>query len=69
MYNDPFAELLRVGQWIVHKKTGNVYTVMGKGKLKFDGKWYDAVTYSNELGDVYTRTYDDFRGFELNCPH
>lgn len=45
----------------VHTKTGNRYRIFQKCKMKYDGKWMDAITYISEKdGEMYVREYNNF---------
>lgn len=45
----------------VHTKTGNRYRVIQECKMKYDGKWMDAIAYVSEKdNEIYVRKYDDF---------
>lgn len=45
----------------VHTKTGNRYRIIQECKMKYDGKWMDAVAYISEKdNEIYVRKYDDF---------
>lgn len=45
----------------VHNKTGNRYRVIQECKMKYDGKWMDAIAYVSEKdNEIYVRKYDDF---------
>ena len=45
----------------VHTKTGNRYRVIQECKMKYDGKWMDAIAYVSEKdSEVYVREYSDF---------
>jgi len=45
----------------VHTKTGNRYRVIQECKMKYDGKWIDAIAYvSEEDSEMYVREYNDF---------
>jgi hypothetical protein len=45
----------------VHTKTGNRYRVIQECKMKYDGKWMDAIAYISEKdNEIYVRKYDDF---------
>lgn len=45
----------------VHTKTGNKYRIVQSCKMKYDGKWMDAITYISEKdGEVYVREFCDF---------
>lgn len=45
----------------VHTKTGNRYRIIEECKMKYEGKWMDAVAYMSEKdGELYIREYDDF---------
>lgn len=48
------------GIWMQHSNSGKTYESMGRGKMKFNGVWYDAVFYQNAGGELYARTVDDF---------
>lgn len=46
----------------VHTKTGNRYRIVQKCKMKHDGKWMNAITYTSEKdGEMYVREYNDFK--------
>lgn len=45
----------------VHTKTGNRYRIIQECKMKYDGKWMDAIAYVSEKdGEMYVREYGDF---------
>lgn len=45
----------------VHTKTGNRYRVIQECKMKYDGKWMDAIAYVSERdNEMYIREYNDF---------
>ena len=45
----------------VHTKTGNRYRVIQECKMKYDGKWMDAIAYISEKdNEMYVREYNDF---------
>lgn len=45
----------------VHTKTGNRYRIIQECKMKYNGKWMDAITYISEKdGEIYVREYNDF---------
>ena len=45
----------------VHTKTGNRYRVIQECKMKYDGKWMDAIAYISEKdSEMYVREYNDF---------
>ena len=45
----------------IHTKTGNRYRIFQECKMKYDGKWMDAITYISEKdGEMYVREYNDF---------
>jgi hypothetical protein len=45
----------------IHTKTGNRYRVIQECKMKYDGKWMDAIAYiSEEDSEMYVREYSDF---------
>lgn len=45
----------------VHTKTGNRYRIIQECKMKYDGKWMDAIAYvSEEDSEMYVREYNDF---------
>lgn len=45
----------------VHTKTGNRYRIIQECKMKYDGKWMDAIAYVSEKdNEIYVRKYDDF---------
>tara|TARA_R110000751_G_scaffold156469_3_gene261910 strand:+ start:483 stop:680 length:198 start_codon:yes stop_codon:yes gene_type:complete len=49
----------------IHKKTGNEYSIISyKSRIKFDGKWFDAVIYepTNTINpyDCFVRKVEDF---------
>ena len=45
----------------VHTKTGNRYRIIQECKMKYDGKWMDAVAYIGEKdSEMYIREYNDF---------
>ena len=45
----------------VHTKTGNRYRVIQECKMKYDGKWMDAIAYISEKDNaMYVREYNDF---------
>ena len=45
----------------VHTKTGNRYIVIQECKMKYDGKWMDAIAYISEKdSEMYVREYNDF---------
>ena len=45
----------------VHTKTGNRYRVIQECKMKYDGKWMDAIAYISEKdNEMYVREYSDF---------
>ena len=47
----------------VHTKTGNRYRVIQECKMKYDGKWMDAIAYISEKdSEMYVREYNDFVG-------
>jgi len=49
-----------------HLKSGNVYTTMWAGKMKYQGVWHTSITYHRDC-KIYTRTIDNFnRSFELD---
>lgn len=43
-----------------HTSSGNVYTFVEKGMMKFNGEWADGISYRNEKGRLFTRTFADF---------
>ena len=44
-----------------HKKTGNRYHLLETLKLKFAGKWVEAVLYQDyKTGEKFVRTIGDF---------
>ena len=48
----------------IHEKTGNRYKVIGHGRLKFNGEWYDSINYialTNSSSAIYTRTLENFK--------
>ncbi|CAL9972203.1 hypothetical protein VPHK567_0164 [Vibrio phage K567] len=65
MTNASLGAFARVGTAIIHVKSGGEYVVLHVGKAKVNGEWVEAITYTNQNGEVFTRTVDDFRGFEL----
>jgi uncharacterized membrane protein len=45
----------------VHTKTGNRYRIFQECKMKYNGKWMDAIVYVSEKdGEMYVREYSDF---------
>lgn len=45
----------------VHTKTGNRYRIIQECKMKYDGKWMDAIAYVSERdNEMYIREYNDF---------
>lgn len=45
----------------VHTKTGNRYRIIQECKMKYDGKWMDAIAYVSERdNEMYIREYSDF---------
>lgn len=45
----------------VHTKTGNRYRIIQECKMKYDGKWMDAIAYISEKdSEMYIREYNDF---------
>lgn len=45
----------------VHIKTGNRYRIIQECKIKYDGKWMDAIAYIGEKdNEMYVREYNDF---------
>jgi hypothetical protein len=45
----------------VHTKTGNRYRIVQVCKMKYDGKWMDAIAYVSEKdSEMYIREYSDF---------
>lgn len=45
----------------VHTKTGNRYRIIQECKMKYDGKWMDAIAYIGEKdSEMYVREYSDF---------
>ena len=45
----------------VHTKTGNRYRIIQECKMKYNGKWMDAIAYVSEKNDeMYIREYSDF---------
>lgn len=45
----------------VHTKTGNRYRVIQECKMKYDGKWMDAIAYVSEKDrEMYIRECNDF---------
>ena len=45
----------------VHTKTGNRYRIVQVCKIKYDGKWMDAIAYVSERdNEMYIREYNDF---------
>lgn len=45
----------------VHTKTGNRYRIIQECKMKYNGKWMDAIAYVSEKNDeMYVREYSDF---------
>ena len=45
----------------VHTKTGNRYRVIQDCKMKYDGRWMDAIAYIGEKdSEMYVREYNDF---------
>lgn len=45
----------------VHTKTGNRYRIIQECKMKYDGKWMDAIAYISEKdNEMYVREYNDF---------
>lgn len=45
----------------VHTKTGNKYRIIQECKMKYGGKWMDAIAYISEKdGEIYVREYNDF---------
>ena len=43
-----------------HTSSGNVYTFVENGMMKFNGEWADGISYRNEKGKLFTRTFVDF---------
>lgn len=42
------------------------YVILGFGKMKCDGEWFDSCTYMNvKTRESYTRKVDDFKKFYL----
>ena len=54
-----------IGHRIKHIRTGTYYTVVSAGKVNLPAGWYPCLTYQNDKGEMFTRTYDDFAGFIL----
>lgn len=45
----------------VHTKTGNRYRIIQECRMKYDGKWMDAIAYIGEKdSEMYIREYSDF---------
>lgn len=45
----------------VHTKTGNRYRIIQECKMKYDGKWMNAIAYISEKdSEMYIREYNDF---------
>lgn len=45
----------------VHTKTGNRYRIIQECKMKYNGKWMDAIAYVSERdNEMYIREYSDF---------
>ena len=45
----------------VHTKTGNRYRIIQECKMKYNGKWMDAIAYvSDRDNEMYVREYSDF---------
>lgn len=45
----------------VHTKTGNRYRIIQECRMKYDGKWMDAIAYVSERdNEMYIREYSDF---------
>ena len=47
----------------IHKKTGDVYLIVSKTKIKISDKWVEGVIYTRddlEYGDLYTREIKNF---------
>lgn len=45
----------------VHTKTGNRYRIIQECKMKYNGKWMDAIAYISEKdSEMYIREYSDF---------
>ena len=45
----------------VHTKTGNRYRIIQECKMKYDGKWMDAIAYIGEKNsEMYVREHNDF---------
>jgi len=52
---------LGVSMLYTHKKTGNRYHLLETIKLKFAGKWVEAVLYQDyKTGEKFVRTIGDF---------
>lgn len=53
-----------IGTNIMHVRSNGVYDIKGRCMMKSsDGLWYRATIYENELGVVFVRRNDDFKGF------
>jgi len=51
---------------ITHTKTGNLYFLLGLGKVKNeDGSWTEVITYTGLDNVYYSRPYHLFTGFEI----
>lgn len=46
----------------IHIKTGNRYRIVQTCRMKFKGKWMDAIIYEREEAyGTYVREYEDFK--------
>lgn len=54
-------------QTIKHpSRPDETYVVLGFGRMKFDGQWYESCTYMDvKTRESYTRQVDDFKKFYL----
>lgn len=66
-YESPAQQKSDPHQRVMHLKSGDFYTVLGKTKHRDDtGNWRESVLYTDVEGNLYSRFEDDFdRAFIL----
>lgn len=55
-----------VGQYYRHIKNGELYTVVGRVKVKIDGLWFDAFVYSPAVVEDETDYLPEYVRTEFN---